>query len=43
MAAEKMLAIVLRTVAFGETSSIVTLCCREFGKLRALAKGAWQT
>jgi DNA repair protein RecO (recombination protein O) len=42
MAAEKTLAIVLRTIPFGETSSIVTLSCREFGKLRALAKGAWR-
>jgi DNA repair protein RecO (recombination protein O) len=42
MAAEKSRAIVIRTVPFGETSSVVTLYCREFGKLRALAKGAWR-
>jgi len=42
MAAEKSRAIVLRTIPFGETSSVVTLFCREFGKLRALAKGAWR-
>lgn len=42
MAAEKSRAIVLRTTPFGETSSVVTLYCREFGKLRALAKGAWR-
>ena len=42
MPAEKTLAIVIRTSPFGETSSVVTLYCREFGKLRALAKGAWR-
>jgi len=42
MAAEKTRAIVIRTTAFGETSSVVTVYCREFGKLRALAKGAWR-
>jgi len=42
MAAEKSLAIVIRAIPFGETSSVVTLYCREFGKLRALAKGAWR-
>ena len=42
MAAEKTRAIVIRTVPFGETSSVVWLYCREFGKLRALAKGAWR-
>ncbi|MFM8413844.1 MAG: DNA repair protein RecO [Planctomycetota bacterium] len=42
MPAEKTLAIVIRTVPFGETSSVVTVFCREFGKLRALAKGAWR-
>ena len=42
MPAEKTLAIVIRTVPFGETSSVVTIYCREFGKLRALAKGAWR-
>lgn len=42
MAAEKSRAIVIRTVPFGETSSVVGLYCREFGKVRALAKGAWR-
>ncbi|MFM7205271.1 MAG: DNA repair protein RecO [Planctomycetaceae bacterium] len=42
MAAEKARALVIRTTAFGETSSVVGLYCREFGKLRALAKGAWR-
>ena len=42
MAAEKTCAIVIRTVPFGETSSVVCLYCREFGKVRALAKGAWR-
>lgn len=42
MAAEKTLAIVIRTIPFGETSSVVSVYCREFGKLRALAKGAWR-
>lgn len=42
MAAEKTRAIVIRTTAFGETSSVVTVYCRDFGKLRALAKGAWR-
>jgi DNA repair protein RecO (recombination protein O) len=42
MAAEKTRALVLRTVAFGETSSVVTLYTRDFGKVRALAKGAWR-
>jgi DNA repair protein RecO (recombination protein O) len=42
MAADKTPAIVLRTTAFGETSSVVTVYCRDFGKLRALAKGAWR-
>lgn len=42
MAAEKTLAIVIRAIPFGETSSVVTIYCREFGKLRALAKGAWR-
>ena len=42
MAAENAQAIVIRTVAFGETSSVVTIFTREFGKLRALAKGAWR-
>ena len=42
MTAEKTRALVIRTVPFGETSSVVTLYCREFGKVRALAKGAWR-
>ncbi|MBX7166822.1 MAG: DNA repair protein RecO [Pirellulales bacterium] len=40
MSTEKATAIVLRTVDFSETSSVVTLFTREFGKLSALAKGA---
>ena len=40
MTSEKATAIVLRVVPFSETSSIVTLFSREFGKLRAIAKGA---
>ncbi len=40
MTAEKSLALVLRVVEFSESSSIVTLFTREFGKVRALAKGA---
>ena len=42
MAAEKARAIVIRTFPFGDTSCVVTLFTREFGKLRALAKGAWR-
>ena len=42
MAAEKSRAVVLRTVPFGETSAVVTLYCRDLGKVRALAKGAWR-
>jgi DNA repair protein RecO (recombination protein O) len=42
MAAEKTQAIVIRAVPFGETSSVVTIFTRDFGKLRALAKGAWR-
>ena len=42
MAAEKARAIVVRTFPFGDTSSVVTLFTREYGKLRALAKGAWR-
>ncbi|MFN9368635.1 MAG: DNA repair protein RecO [Planctomycetia bacterium] len=42
MIAEKDRALVIRATPFGETSSVVTLYCREFGKLRALAKGAWR-
>jgi DNA repair protein RecO (recombination protein O) len=40
MAAEKTLALVLRAVEFSETSSVVTLFTRDFGKIRGLAKGA---
>ena len=40
MAAEKANAIVLRLVDFSETSAVVTLLTREFGRIAALAKGA---
>ena len=40
MSAEKTTAIVLRVVEFSESSCIVTLMTREFGKITALAKGA---
>jgi len=40
MSSEKALAIVLRSIEFSETSAVVTLFTREFGKVRALAKGA---
>lgn len=39
MAAEKATAIVLRAVDFSESSCVVTLYSREFGKVSALAKG----
>jgi DNA repair protein RecO (recombination protein O) len=39
MAAEKTLALVVRTTDWSETSRIATLWTREFGKVRALAKG----
>jgi DNA repair protein RecO (recombination protein O) len=39
MAAEKALAIVLRTTDWSESSRIATLWTRELGKVRALAKG----
>jgi len=42
MAAEKTRAIVIRPLPFGDTSCVVTLFTREYGKLRALAKGAWR-
>ena len=42
MTADKTHAIVIRAVPFGETSAVVTLFTREFGKLRGLAKGAWR-
>jgi DNA repair protein RecO (recombination protein O) len=40
MSTEKASAIVLRVVEWSETSSIVTLFTREFGKVRGAAKGA---
>ena len=40
MAAEKTLAIVLRVIEFSESSCVVTLFTRDFGKIGALAKGA---
>ncbi|HEY1602338.1 MAG TPA: DNA repair protein RecO [Pirellulales bacterium] len=40
MSAEKTLALVLRVVEFSESSSVVTLFTRDFGKIRGLAKGA---
>jgi len=40
MSSEKADAIVLYTVDFSETSLVLTLFTREFGKVRALAKGA---
>src|SRR5215813_8651627 len=39
VAAEKALALVVRTTDWSETSRIATLWTREFGKVRALAKG----
>lgn len=39
MSSEKASAIVIRTVEFSETSLVVTLFTREFGKIGALAKG----
>ncbi len=40
MPAEPTTAIVLRTIEFSETSLIVTLLTRDFGRLTAMAKGA---
>ncbi|MEK6247776.1 MAG: DNA repair protein RecO, partial [Planctomycetales bacterium] len=40
MSAEKTSAIILRLVEFSESSSVVTMWTREFGKVGALAKGA---
>jgi DNA repair protein RecO (recombination protein O) len=40
MASEKTLALVVRLVEFSETSCVVTLFTRDFGKIGALAKGA---
>jgi DNA repair protein RecO (recombination protein O) len=39
VAAEKALGLVLRTTDWSETSRIATIWTREFGKVRALAKG----
>ena len=39
MPSEKATAIVIRAVEFSETSLVVTLFSREFGKIGALAKG----
>src|SRR5205823_1606298 len=39
MSAEKAQALVLQTTDWSETSRIATLWTREFGKIRALAKG----
>src|SRR6202165_5529329 len=39
MPSEKALALVLKTTDWRETSRIATLWTREFGKVRALAKG----
>lgn len=40
MSSEKTWAIVIRVVEFSETSCVVTLFTRDFGKISALAKGA---
>ena len=40
MSSEKATAIVLHSVDFSESSSVVTLFTREFGKIRGMAKGA---
>lgn len=40
MPAEKTMAIVLKVVDFSETSCVVTMYTRDFGKITALAKGA---
>lgn len=40
MPSEKTLAIVVRVVEFSESSCVVTLFTRDFGKIAALAKGA---
>lgn len=39
MAIEKTTALVLRSVDFSETSKVLTMFSRDFGKIRALAKG----
>jgi DNA repair protein RecO (recombination protein O) len=40
LAAEKTLAIVIRVIDFSESSCVVTLFTRDFGKVTGLAKGA---
>src|SRR5437773_241187 len=40
MPAEKALALVIRVVDFSETSTVLTIFTREFGKVRAIAKGS---
>jgi DNA repair protein RecO (recombination protein O) len=40
MSLEKSAAIILRVIDFSDTSCVVTLYTREFGKISALAKGA---
>lgn len=40
MAAEKTIGIVLKVVEFSESSCVVTMYTRDFGKVTALAKGA---
>lgn len=40
MSAEKATALVLRSIEFSESSLVVILFTREFGKIRGLAKGA---
>jgi DNA repair protein RecO (recombination protein O) len=40
MSSEKATALVLRVIDFSESSAVLTLFTREFGKVRALAKGA---
>ncbi|MBX3419639.1 MAG: DNA repair protein RecO [Pirellulaceae bacterium] len=42
MATEKTTAIVLRVTDFSETSKVVTLYTRDFGKITGLAKGAYR-
>ena len=43
MAAEQALALVVRGTDWSETSRITTLFTREFGKVRALAKGCCES
>ena len=40
MASEKSQAIIIRLVEFSESSCVVTMFTRDFGKIGALAKGA---